>query len=95
VDGRESFIFEIFKSFYLSNHNSNLRSVFTNKSISTRSLKLYVLKTFFQDESYQPSMHELSMVNVRKVTNPEIPFYLNFLVTFLADELATRYLMFW
>jgi hypothetical protein len=36
------------KSFYLSNGNSNFRSVFTNKSVSTRSLKLASMLVYFE-----------------------------------------------
>jgi hypothetical protein len=59
---RESLLIWNFKMFYLSNDNSDLRSIFTNKSISTRSSKLapmlvYFDKLFFSDLKLSTYLH--------------------------------------
>jgi hypothetical protein len=59
---RESLIIWNFKTFYLSNDNSDLRSVFTNKSVTTRSSKLAPMlicfeKLFFTDLNLLTHLH--------------------------------------
>jgi hypothetical protein len=80
---RESLLTQNFKMFYLLNDNSDLKSIFTSKSVSTRSSKLAPMlihfdKLFFHTKSYQPLymwiinpfVRDLSMVNAR-VINPK------------------------
>jgi hypothetical protein len=80
---RESLLTQNFKMFYLLNDNSDLKSVFTSKSVSTRSSKLTPMlirfdKLFIHTKSYQPLymwiinpfVRDLSMVNAR-VINPK------------------------
>jgi hypothetical protein len=59
---RKSLLIWNFKTFYLSNDNSDLRSVFTNKSITTRSSKLAPIlicfeKLFFLDLKLSTHLH--------------------------------------
>jgi hypothetical protein len=60
------FLIQRFKTFYLSDDNSDLRSVFTNKSLSMRSSKLPPMLTCFDKLFFirlrviNPSTRELS-----------------------------------
>jgi hypothetical protein len=94
---RKSLLTQKFKMFYLLNDNSDLKSVFINKSISARSSKLALMlicfdKLFFRTKSYQhlymwiinPSIHELSMINISSYQ----PLNINFLATFFAHKLS-------
>ena len=86
------FLFWIFKTFYLSNDNSDLRSVFTTRPGSTRSLKLAPMlicfdNIFFGLKFINPFVRELSMVNVKNY-QPHKLIWANF---FLSHTLPNRY----
>jgi hypothetical protein len=87
-----------FKTFYVTNDNSNLRSVFTNKLVSTRSLKIAAILIYFDKlfcglKFINHSTYMLSKVYIRSY-QPKKLTLLRIFADFFAHKLLTPYFAF-